>query len=98
VLRPHELKGIAEPKGDLGMRKSNVVCRAVAVVLLLLGLIVLPTAPAVADGSEAEGEAQASQEDQGVVQEALDWLVNLFTGESTEEGEGSPTFDPEGRA
>jgi hypothetical protein len=80
------------------MRKSNVVCRAVAVVLLLLGLIVLPTAPAVADGGDAEGEAQASQEDQGVVQGALDWLVNLFTGESTEEGEGSPTFDPSGRA
>lgn len=80
------------------MRKWNVVCRAVAVVLLLLGLIVLPAAPAVADGSETEGQAQASQEDQGVVQEALDWLVSLFTGGSAEEGEGSPTFDPSGRA
>jgi hypothetical protein len=78
------------------MRKSNVVCRAVTVVLLLLGLIVLPSAPAVADGGEAEGEAQASQEDQGVVQEALDWLVNLFTGESAEEGDGGPMVDPAG--
>jgi hypothetical protein len=81
------------------MRKSTAVCRrAVAVVLLLIGLIVLPSVPAVADGGEAEGQAQASQEDQGVIQEALEWLVNLFTGTSEEEGEGSPTQDPWGRA
>ena len=79
------------------MRTSNAVCRrAVAVVLLLLGLIALPSVPAVAEGGEADGQGQASQEDQGVLQEALDWLVNLFTGQSEEEGDSHQGFDPSG--
>jgi hypothetical protein len=77
------------------MSNSNVVCRrAVAVVLLVAALVVVPAGPAIADGDSTGGQVQASGNEAGVVERVLDWLVNLLAGSS--ETEGAPDFDPAG--
>jgi hypothetical protein len=84
------------------MCKWNAVCRrVVAVVLLLAGLIVLPSVPAVADGDSGQGQKQAAGEGTGIVAQAIDWLVELFTGSSSTgsssaESDSGSGFDPSG--
>jgi len=81
------------------MCKWNAVCRRfVAVVVLLAGLIVLPAMPAFATG---DSEGEAPQEDAGLIEQAIDWLVDLLAGEDGaaegQEGDNGPTWDPSGR-
>jgi hypothetical protein len=83
------------------MCKWNAVCRRlVAVVLLLVGLVVIPSVPAVADGASGEGQTETAGES-GILAQAIDWLVELFTGSlstgsSSAESDSGAGFDPSG--
>lgn len=76
------------------MYQYTVCRRLVAVVLVVACLLVLPAAPALAVDGDAGGEAQAAQsEGSGLIQEVVDWLIDLV---STEEGDSAPDMDPMG--
>lgn len=75
------------------MFNSDALRRLVAVVLLITGLVALPM-PALAAG-EDNGQA-ADTEDQGVVEQAIDWILQLIRGE--DEGDIGHQIDPMGLA
>jgi len=79
------------------MCKWNAVCRRVAaVVLLLVGLFVMPSVAAFADGDAGESRGQAQEEEAGLIDQAVDWLVDLFNGSSGAESDNGGHVDPSG--
>jgi hypothetical protein len=79
------------------MLNSDALRRLVAVVLVVAALVALPAAPALAADAGSDGDQAASEgEDSGVVEEVIDWLLNLLGGE--EEGDARGTLDPMGLA
>ena len=89
LIRPGNLE-----KGDR-MLNSDALRRLVAVALLVAGLVVLPSAPAVAagDGSE-EAQPAAGSEDSGIIGEVVEWLAGLLGG--AEESDIRSQADPNG--
>lgn len=77
------------------MLNSDALRRSVAVALVVAALVVLPSAPALAAGDGSDGGQAASENgDVGVIQEAIEWLVNLVLG--NEEGDLRAQLDPTG--
>lgn len=79
------------------MCKWNAVCRrVVAVVLLFVGLLVVPSVSAFADGDVGESRGQAQEDEAGLIDQAVNWLVELFTGNSGAESDNGSHVDPSG--
>ena len=64
-------------------RWNAVWFRVAAVVLLVVGLTVVPSVSAFADGDSSQGRNEATGQEAGLLAEAIDWLVGLLTGSST---------------
>jgi len=77
------------------MLNSDALRRLVAVALLIAALVVLPAAPALAADGGSEGAPAASEsEDQGIIEQAIDWLIDVLGGSS--EGDLGAQTDPTG--
>lgn len=78
------------------MLTSRWYGRLLAVCVLTVGLVALPTGPAVASGDDSG--AQGTTEEPGLMQDLLDWLLGLVDSDSTddENGDTGPQNDPMG--
>lgn len=77
------------------MLNSKARRRLVAVALLVGALLVLPAPHALAAGEGSEGESAATEsQDQGIIDGAIAWLVELLGGD--EESDIGPGMDPTG--
>ncbi len=77
------------------MLNSDALRRLVAVVLVVAALVLLPAVPALASGNGSdEDQATSEGEDSGVVEEVIDWFLNLLG--AAEEGDSRQQQDPTG--
>jgi hypothetical protein len=81
------------------MLNSDALRRLVAVVLVVAALVALPAAPALAAGSDDGSnsvQAASGDDDPGLVEGVIDWLLGVLGG--GDEGDLRGGFDPNGRS